>query len=90
MSDAPSAPAPTGGRRKGAWLMHVKKTMKAESGLKKSLGKKWFSHVLKSAKKTYHKKGGEASSSDEEKEAVPATGARRHRRGGKKTRRGGH
>jgi len=91
-----SAPSPTGGRRKGAWLMHVKKTMKAESGLKKSLGKKWFTHVLKSAKKTYHKKGGadataEDSSSDEEKPQVDGMAAgRRRRRGGKKTRRRGH
>ena len=39
------------------------KTMKAE---KKSMGKKWFSHVLKTAKKSYKKhKGGE----DEEKKA---------------------
>jgi len=59
------------------------KTMKAE---KKSMGKKWFSHVLKTAKKTYHKKGGE------EKEEMPATsapaampteGAGKKRRGGK-------
>ena len=86
-----SAPSTTGGRRKGAWLMHVKKTMKAEAGLKKSMGKKWFTHVLKSAKKSYHKKGGADSASDEEKEAMaPAaaaptapTMAGRRRRGGK-------
>jgi hypothetical protein len=60
-----SAPS-SGGKRKGAWLAHVKKTMKAESGLKKSMGKKWFTHVLKSAKKSYHKKGGADSSSDDE------------------------
>jgi len=84
-----SAPC-TGGKRKGAWLAHVKKTMKSESGLKKSLGKKWFTHVLKSAKKSY-KKGGAESASDEEKEAMaPAaaaptapTMAGRRRRGGK-------
>jgi hypothetical protein len=40
------------------WLAHVKKTMKAEAGKKKSMGKKWFSHVLKTAKHSY-KKGGE-------------------------------
>lgn len=40
------------------WMVHVKKTMKSEGGLKKSMGKKWFSHVLKTAKKTY-KKGGD-------------------------------
>jgi len=89
MSDAP-APSATGGRRKGAWLAHVKKTMKAQAGLKKSMGKKWFTHVLKSAKKSYHKKGGADSSSDEEKEdaapaapAGPAAVAGRRRRGGK-------
>jgi len=43
----------------GAWLAHVKKTMKKMAGEKKSMGKKWFSHVLKSAKKTYKKHGGE-------------------------------
>lgn len=89
MSDAP-APSATGGRRKGAWLAHVKKTMKAQAGLKKSMGKKWFTHVLKSAKKSYHKKGGADSASDEEKEAMapaapagPAAVAGRRRRGGK-------
>jgi hypothetical protein len=40
------------------WQTHVKKTMKSEAGKKKSMGKKWFSYVLKSAKKTYHKKRG--------------------------------
>jgi len=64
------------------WLAHVKKTMKSEAGMKKSMGKKWFSHVLKTAKKSYHKKGGAESESDEEK---PEMGGRRHRksRGGK-------
>jgi hypothetical protein len=84
-----SAPC-SGGKRKGAWLAHVKKTMKAESGLKKTMGKKWFTHVLKSAKKSYHKKGGADSASDEEKEAMapadaaaPMAMAGRRRRGGK-------
>ena len=40
------------------WLSHVKKTMKTMKGEKKAMGKKWFSHVLKAAKKTYKKKGG--------------------------------
>lgn len=39
-------------------MAHVKKTMKSESGKKKSLGKKWFTHVLKTAKRTYKKHGG--------------------------------
>ena len=59
------------------WLAHVKKTMRSEAGLKKSMGKKWFSHVLKSAKKTYHKKGG----ADGEEEEKPLAGGRK--RGGK-------
>ena len=40
------------------WMTHVKKTMKRESSKKKSMGKGWFKHVLKSAKASYHKKGG--------------------------------
>jgi hypothetical protein len=56
MSD--SAPAPTGGRRKTAWMLHVEDKMKTMSGQKSKLGKKWFSHVLKTAKKTYKKSHG--------------------------------
>jgi hypothetical protein len=84
MSDAPVEDSKKGGRRGGPWLAHVKKTMRSEAGLKAKLGKKWFSHVLKSAKKSYHKnkKGGEDSASDEEK-VDPAMGGRRRRRGGK-------
>jgi hypothetical protein len=83
-----------------SWLAHVKKTMKSMAGMKKSMGKKWFSHVLKSAKKSYHKgkRGGEdpvmseapaapapvAPPAGEEKEEM---GGRRRRRGSKKTRR---
>jgi len=51
MSDS----APTGGRRKTAWMLHVEDKMKTMSGQKSKLGKKWFSHVLKTAKKTYKK-----------------------------------
>lgn len=40
------------------WMTHVKKTMKRESSKKKSMGKGWFKHVLKTAKSSYHKKGG--------------------------------
>jgi len=59
------------------WLSHVKKTMKAMKGEKKAMGKKWFSHVLKAAKKTYKKKGGmeETEMGDEEKKA-PTAGRR--------------
>ena len=73
------------------WLSHVKKTMKQMKGEKSSMGKKWFSHVLKSAKKTYKKhKGGEDSSSDEEKPDVPdmpMEGGKKRRHGRKTQRR---
>ena len=42
-------------------------------GEKKAMGKKWFSHVLKAAKKTYKKKGGMEETEEEEK---PAMGGR--------------
>lgn len=57
------------------WLSHVKKTMKAMKGEKKAMGKKWFSHVLKAAKKTYKKKGG----MEETEEEKPAMGGRRRK-----------
>lgn len=40
------------------WQAHVRSTMKSEAGKKKSMGKKWFGHVLKKAKSTYKKRGG--------------------------------
>jgi hypothetical protein len=52
------------------WLTHVKKTMKSEAGKKSSMGKKWFSYVLKTAKKSY-KKGG--ADDDEEPKSVVST-----------------
>jgi hypothetical protein len=77
------------------WLSHVKKTMKQMKGEKASMGKKWFSHVLKSAKKTYKKhKGGEDD--DEMPQSPPAPPAAppaapmvagKPRRGGKTQRR---
>ena len=63
------------------WLSHVKKTMKTMKAEKKTLGKKWFSKVLKTAKQSYKKGGaemGEESASDDEMKV----GGRR-RRGGK-------
>jgi len=77
------------------WLAHVKKTMKAESGKKGSMGKRWFSHVLKSAKRTY-KKGGAGEKpedtpvpspnvSEPSPSAKPESGGRKRR--GMKTRR---
>jgi len=69
------------------WMTHVKKTMKKMSGQKKSMGKGWFKHVLKSAKSSYHKKGGADESvveADESKDAAQsvegAVGGRRHRK----------
>ena len=59
------------------WLSHVKKTMKAMKGEKKAMGKKWFSHVLKAAKKTYKKKGG---MEETEEEKTPEIGGRRRRK----------
>jgi hypothetical protein len=58
MSDSVVASEQAGGRRKTAWMVHVKATMKTMSGEKSKLGKKWFSHVLKTAKKTYKKSHG--------------------------------
>ena len=73
------------------WLSHVKKTMKSESGKKSAMGKKWFSHVLKTAKRSY-KKGGADVEEDKPADAAPimtpgAEGGRKRRRGSKKTRR---
>ena len=72
-----------------AWLAHVKKTMKSESGKKKDMGKKWFSHVLKTAKKSYKKhKGGEEEKKDiPDVPDMPTEGAGKRRRRGGKTRR---
>jgi hypothetical protein len=63
------------------WMAHVKKTMKKMSGQKKSMGKGWFKHVLKSAKSSYHKKGGGESDlpEDPENSVKGAMGGRRHK-----------
>jgi hypothetical protein len=86
MSDAPpsaAAPekvmAPTGGRKKSAWMRHVSATMKSEKGKKGTMGKGWFKHVLKTAKATYKKKGGGSALSPS-----PVGGTRRRRRRGGK------
>jgi|LauGreDrversion2_6_1035139.scaffolds.fasta_scaffold101137_2 hypothetical protein len=74
------------------WLSHVKATMKQMKSEKASMGKKWFSHVLKTAKKSYKKhKGGE----EKEEPSVPdvpdmpaaVDGAGKKRRRGGKTQR---
>jgi hypothetical protein len=79
------------------WLAHVKKTMKAESGKKGSMGKRWFSHVLKSAKRTYKKGGADPEPNatnvpdnapvGENTANKPDEGGRRKRRGMKTRRR---
>lgn len=46
------------------WLAHVKSTMKREAGKKASMGKKWFKHVLKTAKQTYKGKKGHRGGDD--------------------------
>lgn len=74
------------------WLKHVKATMKTMKGEKKAMGKKWFSHVLKTAKKSYRKTGGDGALPEPEKEKKEevlvdgAEGGRRKRRGGKTAR----
>ena len=74
------AAATTGGKR-SAWMSHVKKTMKANKGMK-------LMQVLKLAKKTYKKTGGALSPSPVES-APAATGGRRRTRKTKKSRKGG-
>jgi hypothetical protein len=65
-----------GGKKRSAWMSHVKKTMKANKG-------KSLMQVLKMAKKTYKKtakRGGSVA-----KTALPLSGGRRKtRRGGRK------
>ena len=75
-----------GGRRKTAWMAHVKATMRAHKGLK-------LKQVLKLAKKTYKKTmrgggsagGGVAGGTS----PSPISGGRR-RRGTRRSRRGGY
>lgn len=74
------------------WLSHVKATMKQMKSEKASMGKKWFSHVLKTAKKSYKKhKGGEEKEDtavvDVPDMPVMAEGAGKKRRRGGKTQR---
>ena len=72
------------------WLSHVKSTMKQMKSEKASLGKKWFSHVLKTAKKSYKKhKGGEEKEEtlDVPDMSAPVEGAGKKRRRGGKTQR---
>ena len=68
------------------WLTHVKATMKTLKDEKKKMGKKWFSHVLKTAKKSYHKKGG-ADKEEDVTDMPEMEGSGKKRRRGGKTRR---
>jgi hypothetical protein len=78
-----------GGRKKTAWMAHVKATMRANKGLK-------LKQVLKLAKKTYKKSmrgGGVAGglSPDYVSGSTAVTGGRRRRRGStRRSRRGGN
>ena len=66
------------------WMSHVKKTMKANKGMK-------LKDVLKVAKKTYRKKGGALTPMPLEGGAAPLTPAPvggRRRRGSRKSRKG--
>jgi hypothetical protein len=81
MTDVKSAGGMEGGRKKTAWMAHVKATMRAHKGLK-------LKQVLKLAKKTYKKKsmrGGQAVITPD----FVQSGAGRRRRGTRRSRRGG-
>ena len=65
-------------------MAHVKKTMKSESGKKKGMGKKWFTHVLKTAKRTYKKHGGGDEAPPASTEAAMGGRRRKTRRHGRK------
>ncbi len=71
-----------GGRKKTAWMAHVKATMRAHKGLK-------LKQVLKLAKKTYKKKSMRGGSQGEILTPFPLAGAGRSRRGTRRSRRGG-
>ncbi len=62
------------GGKRSAWLTHVKKTMRANKGMK-------LKQVLKIAKKTYKKtmRGGRLPAITQ---AAPITGGRRHKKNG--------
>ena len=76
--------SPAGGKR-SAWMMHVKKTMKAHKGMK-------LMQVLKMAKKTYKKgmrggftsSAGSGASTAADVSSGPAVGGRRRSRKSKK------
>lgn len=73
-----------GGRRKTAWMAHVKATMRAHKGMK-------LKQVLKMAKKTYKKsmRGGAGEGGVLTPSPLGGMDGGRRRRGSRKTRRGG-
>ena len=78
------AVAMEGGKKKGKWLTHVKKTMKAHKG-------KSFRQVLKIASDTFHSKKRRGGAGEEgyaapsaAKTASPVGGRHKTRRGGRK------
>jgi hypothetical protein len=77
MPPATTGSGMNGGRRKTAWMSHVKATMRAHKGLK-------LKQVLKLAKKTYKKgmKGGAQVLQPNMVGARRRRGTRRSRRGG--------
>lgn len=68
--------AQTAGKR-SAWMSHVKKTMKANKGMK-------LMQVLKLAKKTYKKTGGGVAETASPLKGGKTRKARKSRKGGRK------
>jgi hypothetical protein len=83
MSDTELSPStPTEGGKRSAWMMHVKKTMRANKGMK-------LMQVLKMAKKTYKKSkrgGGVLTPADVGAGQEGARRGRGSRRGSRRTR----
>ena len=71
--------SPQMGGKRSAWLTHVKKTMRANKGMK-------LKQVLKIAKKTYKKtmRGGSKGGIGTTAANVEMSGGRRHRKGSRK------
>ena len=81
MTPPPATPGQMGGRKKTAWMSHVKATMRANKG-------KSLMQVLKMAKKTY-KKGMRGGSGAEILTPAMVGGRRRKSRKTRRSRRGG-
>ena len=80
MADSGSDAAMEGGRKRSAWMSHVKKTMKAHKGMK-------LGAALKLASKTFKKsKRGGGVLTPADVASAPLDGGRRRRRGSRRTR----